>query len=181
MKTRLFAASGLCSFTAVQFASAIGGIDTPPPPSAPHEITFVQPQETRLENGLRVIVAERPGLPLLAAEVLFRTGAEVDPEGRAGAASMTGSLLTQGTEKMTAPQIASAIESLGGEIDSGARWDASSAVIVVMSKNAEPALSILADVVRIPLSSRKRSIGSRIKRSMGCGWFCSNPAPWRAM
>lgn len=150
MKTRTICSIGIMFFAAIQNASAIGGVDTPPAPSAPHETTFVVPQETRLENGLRVIVAERPGLPLLAAEVLLRTGAEVDPEGRAGAASMTGSLLTKGTERMTAPQIASAIESLGGEIESGARWDASSAVIVVLSKNAGPALSILADVVRHP-------------------------------
>jgi zinc protease len=150
MKTRAIFTVGLAFFAAVRSASAIGGIDTPPPPSAPHETAFVQPKEARLENGLRVIVAERPGLPILAAELLVRNGAEVDPDGRAGAASMTGSLLTKGTEKMTAPQIASAIESLGGAIDSGARWDASSANVVVMSDKAEPALSILADVVLHP-------------------------------
>jgi zinc protease len=108
------------------------------------------PKEARLENGLRVIVAERPGLPILGAELLVRTGAEVDPEGRAGVARMTGSLLTKGTERMTAPQIASAIESLGGEIESGARWDGSSALLVVLSSNAGPALAILADVVLHP-------------------------------
>ncbi|MEY2488216.1 MAG: zinc protease [Verrucomicrobiota bacterium] len=150
MKTRTICSIGLAYFAAIQLVSAIGGIDKAPPPAPPHVITFVQPKEARLENGLRVIVAERPGLPLLAAELLVRTGAEVDPEGRAGATSMTASLLTKGTEKMTAPQIASAIESLGGEIESGARWDASSAVIVVLSSNAGPALSILADVVLHP-------------------------------
>jgi zinc protease len=150
MKTRILFSAAAVFFAAVQLASAIGGLDKAPQPAPPHEITFVEPKEARLDNGLRVIVAERPGLPILAAEVLIRTGAEVDPEGRAGAASMTGSLLTKGTERMTAPQIASAIESLGGEMESGARWDASSAVIVVLSSNAGPALGILADVVRNP-------------------------------
>jgi zinc protease len=150
MKPPALFSAGLVFFSAVQLVSAIGGIDKAPSASPPHEIIFVEPKEARLENGLRVIVAERPGLPLLAAELLVRTGAEVDPEGRAGATSMTGSLLTKGTEKMTAPQIANAIESLGGEIESSARWDASSAVIVVLASNARPALSILADVVRHP-------------------------------
>jgi len=150
MKICTFASAGLGFFAATQFVFAIGGVDKAPAPSAPHEITFVQPQEARLENGLRVIVAERPGLPLLAAELLVRTGAEVDPDGRAGAASMTGSLLTKGTDRMSAPQIASAIESLGGAIDSGARWDSSSATVVVMSANAGPALGILADVILHP-------------------------------
>jgi zinc protease len=150
MKTRVICSICLVFFAAIRFAPAIGGLDKAPPPSAPHEVTFVEPKEARLENGLRVIVAERPGLPIMAAELLVRTGAEVDPEGRAGAASMTGSLLTKGTERMTAPQIANAIESLGGEIESGARWDASSAVIVVLSSNAGPALGILSEVVLHP-------------------------------
>src|SRR5436190_22477593 len=89
-------------------AFAIGGVDAPPPPSAPHEVTFSQPKETKLANGLRVIVVERPGLPLLAAELLVRSGAEVDGKDLAGTASMTGSLLTRGTERMSAPQIATA-------------------------------------------------------------------------
>src|ERR1041384_2642449 len=139
----------LC-LTTVQSANAIGGVDRPPAPSATLQTKFVTPRETRLENGLRVIVAERPGLPLLAAEVVVRKGAEVDPEGRAGTASMTGSLLTKGTETMSAPEIARAIESLGGEIDSGSGWDASSASVTVMSTKADEALKILADVVRHP-------------------------------
>ena len=150
MRTRTIFSFSVLFFAAFQSGYAIGGIDTPPPPSAPSDISFVQPKEARLENGLRVIVAERPGLPLLTAELLVRNGAEVDPEGLAGAASMTGSLLTEGTEKMSATQIAVAIESLGGMIDSGARWDASSASVVVMSDKAEPALSILSDVVLHP-------------------------------
>ena len=131
-------------------AFAIGGVDAAPSPSAPHEVTFSQPKETKLANGLRVVVVERPGLPLLAAELHVHNGAEVDPKDLAGTASMTGSLLTKGTDSMTAPQIASAIESLGGSIDSGAHWEASRATIVVMSDKAEPALKILSDVVLHP-------------------------------
>lgn len=137
--------------TTLRSVFGIGGLDTPPSPSAPHQINFTQPKETRLENGLRVIVAERPDLPLLAAELVVRTGAEADPPNLAGVASMTGSLLTKGTESMSAPEIARAIESLGGEISSGAGWDSSSASVVVMSDKADAALTILADVVQHPV------------------------------
>ena len=162
MRTRTLSSIGVVFFAAIQCAHAIGGIDTPPPPSAPSDISFAQPKEAMLENGMRVIVAERPGLPLLAAELLVRTGAEIDPEGLAGAASMTGALLTEGTEKMSATQIAVAIESLGGAIDSGARWDASSASVVVMSDKAEAALSILSDVIRHPAFKQEEI--DRLKR-----------------
>src|SRR6202011_6178500 len=147
MKNRLICVAGFVSVATMSSAFAIGGVDTPPAPSAPHEVTFSQPKETKLANGLRVVVVERPGLPLLAAELLVRSGAEVDAKDLAGSASMTGSLLTRGTETMSAPEIATAIESLGGTIDSGAHWERSSATVVVMSDKAEPALRILADVV----------------------------------
>jgi len=150
MKMRIISAAGLLFLATVPPLFAIGGADTPPPPSAPHEVTFAQPKETRLANGLRVVVVERPSLPLLAAELLIRNGAEVDPKDLAGSASMTGSLLTKGTESMSAPEIASAIESLGGSIDSGAHWDGARATVVVMSDKAEPALRILSDVVLHP-------------------------------
>ncbi len=146
----LLASAGLCLATASP-AWAIGGVDHVPAPSAPHETNFAQPKETRLKNGLRVIVAERPGLPLLAAQVVVRSGAEADPENLAGTASLTADLLTKGTDTMSAPQIASAIESLGGSIDSGAGWDASAASVVVISTKADDALKILADVVRHPV------------------------------
>jgi zinc protease len=136
--------------TAIQSAFAIGGVDTPPPPSASLKTRFVAPKETRLENGLRVIVAERPELPLLSAEVLIGQGAAADPAGLAGTALLTGELLTKGTETMTASQIANAIESLGGSIGSGAGRETSAAYVQVLSGKAETALRILADVVQHP-------------------------------
>jgi zinc protease len=136
--------------TLSSFALAVGGADSPPPPAAPPETHFAQPKEEKLENGLRVIVAQRPGLPLLAAEFVLSNGSEADPPDLAGTASMTGALLSKGTESMSAPQIAEAIESLGGDISSGAGWDESSASVIVMSNQAEPALTILADVVLHP-------------------------------
>ena len=149
MKRLFILIPALAFLATASSAWAIGGVDTPPAPSERHEVKFATPKETRV-GGLRVIVAERPGLPLLAAQVLVRNGAEFDPEGFAGTASLTGDLLTKGTETMSAPQIASAIESLGGSIDSGAGWDGSAASVVVMSDKAEEALKILADTVLHP-------------------------------
>src|SRR4051794_18284449 len=139
----LFLAAGSQAF-------AIGGVDAAPAAAAPREVAFSQPKETKLANGLRVVVVERPGLPLLAAEVLIRTGSEVDPKDLAGTASMMGALLTRGTETMSSPEIARTIETLGGMIDSGAYWEGTRATVLVMSDKAEPALRILADVILHP-------------------------------
>jgi zinc protease len=140
----------LVCLTTAQSLWAIGGVNTAPAPSARHAVKFAAPKETRLANGLHVIVAERPELPLLSAQVMIDEGAAADPSGLAGTATITGDLLTRGTETMSAPEIAKSIESLGGSIGSGAGRETSAAYLQVMSTKAEPALKILADVVLHP-------------------------------
>jgi len=123
---------------------------TPPPPAAPRSVPVPKPVERTLPNGLRVVVVERSNVPLISSALVIKNGGEVDPPQLAGLADLTASLLTKGTATRTAPQIAEAIEALGGSIESGARWDASTASVGVMSAHTGAALEILADVVRRP-------------------------------
>jgi len=123
---------------------------TPPPPAPPRGATFPKPVEQTLPNGLRVIVITRTESPLIAAQLLIQNGGEVDPPELAGLADMTANLLTKGTQTRDATQIAQQIESLGGSLDSGARWDSSYATVGVMSSKIPQAMEILADVVRRP-------------------------------
>ena len=123
---------------------------TPPPPAQPRTGTFPKPAEQTLPNGLRVIVIERHETPLIAAQLLIKNGGEVDPPEMSGLADMTANLLTKGTQSRDATQIAQQIESLGGSLDSGARWDSSFANVGVMSSKIPQAMEILADVVRRP-------------------------------
>ena len=64
-------------------------IATPPPPAAPRPLAIAAPSEARLANGLRVIVARREGVPLVSAELVVLSGAEVDPPRLAGLASLS--------------------------------------------------------------------------------------------
>jgi zinc protease len=123
---------------------------TPPPPAQPRSVAFPKPVEETLPNGLRVIVIERRDSPLISAQLLVKNGGEVDPSELAGVADMTASLLTKGTQTRDATKIAQEIESLGGSLDSGARWDSSYANVSVMSSKIPQAMEILADVVRRP-------------------------------
>ena len=123
---------------------------TPPPPAQPRSVQFPQPVEKRLANGLRVIVIERAGAPLVAGQFLIRNGAESDPMELAGLSNMVADLITKGTQKRSATQIAEAVEALGGSLDSSARWDSSRVGVNVISSKIGPALEILSDVVRRP-------------------------------
>jgi zinc protease len=123
---------------------------TPPPPALPRTVHFPQPSEKSLPNGLRVVVVQRSEMPLVTAQLLIKSGGEVDPPELSGVADMTASLLTKGTATRSATQIAEAIEALGGFINSSARWDSSAITVDVMSSRIGPAMEILADVVRNP-------------------------------
>lgn len=125
--------------------------ETPPPPAAPRSVTVPKPVERTLRNGLRVIVVEHHETPLVAAQLMVKNGGEVDPPDLSGVADMTAELLTKGTKTRTAPQIAEEIEALGGQINTGAGWDASRATVNVLASKTEPAMAILADVVRNPV------------------------------
>jgi len=125
--------------------------ETPPPPAAPRSVTVPKPVERTLKNGLRVIVIENHSTPLVGAQLLVKSGGEVDPANLSGLADMTASLLTKGTKTRTAPQIAQEIEALGGVLNSGAGWDASRATVNVLASKTEPAMAVLADVVRNPV------------------------------
>ena len=125
--------------------------ETPPPPAAPRSVNVPKPAERTLANGLRVIVIENHATPLVGAQLMVKNGGEVDPAELSGLADLTADLLTKGTKTRTAPQIAQEIEALGGVIGSGAGWDASRATVNVIASKTEPAMSILADVVRNPV------------------------------
>jgi zinc protease len=125
--------------------------ETPPPPAAPRSVNVPKPVERTLRNGLRVVVIENHNTPLVGAELMVKNGGEVDPASLSGIADMTAELLTKGTKTRTAPQIAQEIEALGGVIDTAADWDAARATVNVISSKTEPAMTILADVVRNPV------------------------------
>ncbi|HVS21433.1 MAG TPA: pitrilysin family protein, partial [Pyrinomonadaceae bacterium] len=139
---------GILVFTTGAFAQAPQA--TPPPPTEPHSVAFPKPVEKTLPNGLRVVVVPRPQMPLVTAQLLIKSGGEVDPSELSGAADMTAALLTRGTTTKSATQIAEAIEALGGSLNSGAGWDSSAITTSVMSSRIGPAMEILADVVRNP-------------------------------
>lgn len=149
--------SMITKFVVTAFAVGLLGVpvlaqqETPPAPAAPRSVTIPKPTEKTLKNGLRVIVIEDHDVPLVSAGVVVKNGGEVDPADLSGLAELTASLLTKGTKTRTAPEIAQQIEALGGTIESGAGWDASRAFINVMSGKIDPAMTILADVVRNPV------------------------------
>src|SRR5215813_7508814 len=146
---------------------------TPPPPTAPRSFQLPKPVEKTLSNGLRVVVIQRPEMPLVTVRMLIRSGGEIDSNDLAGGADMTASLLTRGTTTRSATQIAEQIEALGGFINSSAGWDQSTVSVDVLSARISEAMDIFADVVRNPafkdeeIERLRRQNLNNLKVSMG--------------
>jgi zinc protease len=148
MKARLFAMGfAVCATIAPVRAVDVEGL---PAAGAAHAAVPIAPREKTLANGLRVIVVERPGLPLLSARLIIKSGAETDPPRLAGLAQFTAELLKRGTVKRRATQIAQDIEALGASIDIETAWDSTTFQLTTLSANAAPALGILAELARQP-------------------------------
>lgn len=103
-----------------------------------------------LANGLRVIHYYNPALPLVAAELVLRTGSAANPPGKSGLASFTAQMLEEGTKNRTALQIADQVAQLGAFLSTGASADASTAQVMSLKSNFDQALELLADVVLAP-------------------------------
>ena len=132
----------------IQSGGSAAAVQTPPPPAAPRETKVPQPVEKTLDNGLRVIVVPKPGIPLVAARLMIKTGAAADPKGRDGLAQLTASVVTKGTKTRSAEEIARGVEALGATLVSEAGWDNSSINVSVMSSNLAQTLAYVADVAR---------------------------------
>ncbi len=126
-----------------------------PAPTAPRTMQFAEPQEKTLGNGLRVIVVERPALPLLSVGVLVGSGSEADPDRLSGLANFTASLLIRGTTSRSATQLAQELEQLGASVEVAAGWDNSLALMTTLANNAAPAMEILADIVLRPAFAKE--------------------------
>jgi zinc protease len=97
-----------------------------------------------------VIVANKPGLPLVSASLRISAGGSLDPRDKAGLATMTADIATRGTKTRSATEIARQIESLGASLDASAGVDATAVSISSRSDKAADVFAIMADVVQNP-------------------------------
>jgi zinc protease len=122
-----------------------------PPLAAPRPFVFPKFATKTLENGLRVFVASDPdpdhAEPSVSIELLLPgAGTAADPPGQPGVAAMTASLVTEGTEKRSAQEIASAIDFVGGTLEADASEDCTTIEAAVVKKDFDEAMDLLSDV-----------------------------------
>jgi zinc protease len=115
--------------------------------SAPSQVLGVRQE---LPNGLVWLFSEQRSLPLVSVSLLIKGGVLRDPPGKAGLANLTALLLTQGTKRRTATQIAQEVDFLGAKLGASGSDDYISVGLRVLKKDLEPGLDLLKDVLLNP-------------------------------
>jgi len=121
-----------------------------PPPREIRPFQFPPFLRTRLPNGLAVIAARLPNLPLVSLELIAPAGAQYDPPERPGIATLTSSVLDEGTALRSSLEVAAMAERLGGYFTTGADWDVGYLTTGLLSSHRREGLDLLAEVLTAP-------------------------------
>jgi zinc protease len=130
-----------CRLVAIAWLALVAPSGASPAPVAHREV---------LPNGIVLLVAERPAVPIVSVRAYARAGSVFDPPGAAGLANLTADLLTRGTAKHSGEALDRAIEFVGGSLDADAGRDGTTVGVSVLRKDLDLGLDLLAEVVRAP-------------------------------
>jgi len=86
-------------------------------------IVLPELRERVLGNGLRIVVARRSGVPLVAGRLGVRAGSALDPVGACGLAHLTAISARRGAGRLSGRSIDDRVESLGASVGGDAEED----------------------------------------------------------
>ncbi|HUP40371.1 MAG TPA: pitrilysin family protein [Vicinamibacterales bacterium] len=178
MMRRAFAAALLAIVTGFALVGAQVSswpAENPPRPLPSRPVSFPPYELRTLPNGMQVIVVMHHEQPEVTMRLLVRAGAAYDPPGKSGTAALVASLLNQGTTTRGARDIADAIDSIGGALDTGAGSDLTSATVLVMKDSFDVGMNMLAEVIRRPAFSPEEIERQRTQTIQSIGVSLENP------
>ncbi|PYQ01764.1 MAG: hypothetical protein DMF83_24880, partial [Acidobacteria bacterium] len=117
-----------------------------PKPGPTPKATLPAAHSFQLPNGLTVYWIESHALPIVAGQLVVRSGSAADPAALPGLAAFTAAMLDEGTKTRDALAIAAQLEGLGANLTTGSTFDGSYVTFDVLKPNAEQALAIVSDV-----------------------------------
>lgn len=108
------------------------------------------PSLFRLPNGIRVIVRENHAAPTVSIVAMGAGGARMEPAAKAGVANIFAQLLTRGTARRNAEQIAGLVDDMGGSLEPFAGYNAWGLQSQWLSRDWRRGLSLLGESILAP-------------------------------
>ncbi|MCA8889537.1 MAG: insulinase family protein, partial [Parvularculaceae bacterium] len=133
-------------------ASAIDRSKGLPAVTSSPDLIFPKIEEGALNNGIKVVVANRPTVPVVNISMQFDAGYAADSVegGKLGVASFAGAMLDEGTKRRSALQIAEEVETLGATLAADSNLDMTSVTMSSLRENLAKSLDLMADVIQNP-------------------------------
>ncbi|MCK0099770.1 insulinase family protein [Qipengyuania sp. S6317L1] len=113
-------------------------------------LEFPDFERATLANGMELTYAKRDAVPATYVTLSFNAGSASDAADMRGLEGLALNLFDQGTQTLTAQQIAEESERLGLSISVGGGSDRSSFTLSALSDNLAPSLDLLADIIQNP-------------------------------
>jgi predicted Zn-dependent peptidase len=104
-----------------------------------------------LPNGIRVVTEAMPHVRSVAVGVWVETGSRVEPESRSGVSHLIEHLVFKGTATRSAEAIATAIDSVGGQMDAFTAKEHTCFYVSVLDQHLTLAVDLLTDILMHPL------------------------------
>jgi zinc protease len=105
---------------------------------------------TVLDNGMTVIAVENNAADIIAARLFFQAGSRWEAREKAGLAHLLASVMTKGTERFTAAEIAEKIESIGASVGADAAADYFLMSAKTVSADFDSILQLVGEMLRSP-------------------------------
>jgi len=123
--------------------AAVAQQTTPPPPAPPRPIAWPAITETKLPNGLTLVLAPLANVPKITLELSFLAG-----RGPGGVAQLAGRVMTEGTATRSSKELKEELRSIGGDISVGVDNDSTSISGSALSEFSPKLLALVSDVAR---------------------------------
>jgi len=121
-----------------------------PPAAAPAPVPLPDVKRFTLPNGLRVIVVERKGLPVVTMHLAVAAGSEDEPAAKRSIADYAAAMLTHGTTKHNAVQLANTMDFVGGQLQASADLESTHVVCESLVRDFATCLTLLPEVALEP-------------------------------
>jgi predicted Zn-dependent peptidase len=107
-------------------------------------------RETRLDNGLTIVVRENPVAPVVAIALLVRMGSRWETPDTAGISNFTHAVMVKGTTRRGGAEIAETVAALGGKISAAGDVDYSGVQATALARFWRELLEVTAELALQP-------------------------------
>jgi zinc protease len=123
---------------------------SPPASGERRDVRFPAIARATTASGLELNTVEINTLPIVRIRLVVRSGSSSDPQGQPGVASLTASMMKEGTLKKSSAKLAEAVDFLGASLSVGSDEDTIAVDFQALSEHFDTAMDLVSEVALQP-------------------------------